>query len=125
MFACEISLILLCIFETIYAVLLLWVGHVVVHLCDHNSQNDVSFDLDLSGPLDINAYNNLPPSHAPLPPPPPPVPVSTTPAPPPRSALLVALDDAPSIRKISTIKSAETILDPCTSVTHLHENNIL
>ena len=32
MFACEISLILLCIFETIYAVLLLWVGHVVVHL---------------------------------------------------------------------------------------------
>jgi len=35
MFACEISLILLCIFETIYAVLLLRVGCVVVHLCDH------------------------------------------------------------------------------------------
>jgi len=35
MFACEISLILLCIFETIYAVLLLRAGCVVVHLCDH------------------------------------------------------------------------------------------
>jgi len=36
MFACEISMIYLCIFETIYAVLLLRVGRVVVHLCDHN-----------------------------------------------------------------------------------------
>ena len=31
-----ISLILLCISVTIYAVLLLRVGRVVVHLCDHN-----------------------------------------------------------------------------------------
>jgi hypothetical protein len=30
--ACEISMIYLCIFETIYAVLLLRVGRVVVHL---------------------------------------------------------------------------------------------
>ena len=29
-------MIYLCIFETIYAVLLLRVGRVVVHLCDHN-----------------------------------------------------------------------------------------
>jgi len=36
MFACEISLIPLCFFKTIYAVLLLMVGRVVVHLCDHN-----------------------------------------------------------------------------------------
>ena len=36
MSACEISMIYLCIFETIYAVLLLRVGRVVVHLCDHN-----------------------------------------------------------------------------------------
>ena len=36
MFACEISLILLCFFYTIYALLLLMVGRVVVHLCDHN-----------------------------------------------------------------------------------------
>ena len=36
MFACEIPLILLCFFKTIYAVLLLMVGRVVVHLCDHN-----------------------------------------------------------------------------------------
>ena len=36
MFACEISLVLLCIYETIYAVLLLRVGRVVVHLFDHN-----------------------------------------------------------------------------------------
>jgi len=32
MSACEISMIYLCIFETIYAVLLLRVGRVVVHL---------------------------------------------------------------------------------------------
>ena len=36
MFSCGISLIPLCIFETIHAVLLLRVGRVLVHLCDHN-----------------------------------------------------------------------------------------
>ena len=36
MFEREIFLILLCITETIYAVLLLRVGRVVVHLSDHN-----------------------------------------------------------------------------------------
>jgi len=43
MFECEISLILLCIYETVYAVLLLRVGRVVVHLCDHNY---TSYDFD-------------------------------------------------------------------------------
>ena len=38
MFEHEIFLILLCITETIYAVLLLRVGRVVVHLCDHKTQ---------------------------------------------------------------------------------------
>ena len=37
MFEREISLILLCIFETIYAVLLLRVGRVVVHQFDQNN----------------------------------------------------------------------------------------
>ena len=32
----EISMILLCFSVTIYGVLLLRVGRVVVHLCDHN-----------------------------------------------------------------------------------------
>jgi len=43
MFACEIPLILLCFFKTIYAVLLLMVGRVVVHLCDHNYRTTTSF----------------------------------------------------------------------------------
>jgi len=38
MFACEIPLVLLCFFKTIYAVFLLMVGRVVVHLCDQTKE---------------------------------------------------------------------------------------
>ena len=49
MSACEISMIYLCIFETIYAVLLLRVGPVVVHLCDHNFVYEQLFRMSIAG----------------------------------------------------------------------------
>ena len=80
----------------------------IAELIDRNPSTTATFDTNLSSPVDTDAYTTPPPSHSPLPPAPP-LPPATTPDPPPPSALLLALEDTPSIRRIATIKSAEAL----------------
>jgi hypothetical protein len=54
MFEREISLILLCISVTIYGVLLIRVGRVVVHLCDHNYYDKISTKIARSLTLNLS-----------------------------------------------------------------------